>query len=186
MKVRRNSGAQQLQDHVTKFSQHCRACVSCSRPTREIFAQNLATLCALCAAGTRCSGSKIRPGAALLHCERYCVREERALLHSWARQCTLCGTVRCGAERCAERRAERCAGLCSRLLLTAAAHQRRPCSSRLPDPDTRPAAVLTSPLAVHDCLRSFSSVRSREVLVVLKLGSSKKAQVGCRQGASAV
>ena len=144
-----------MQDHVTRFSQHCRACVSCSRPTREIFAQNLATLCALCAAGTRCSGSKIRPGAALLHCERYCVREECALLHSWARwpvHIVRHGTVPSGgAERCAER----CAGLCSRLLLTAAAHQRRPCSSRLPDPDTGPAAVLTSPLTVHNCLRRF-------------------------------
>ena len=62
-------------------------------------------VCAVCAAGTRCSGSKIRPGAALLHCERYCVREERALLHSWARwpvhraalHIVRHGTVRCRA-----------------------------------------------------------------------------------------
>ena len=57
VKVRRNSGAQQLQDHVTRFSQHCRACVSCSRPTREIFAQNLATLCA--------RSVQLEPGAAI-------------------------------------------------------------------------------------------------------------------------
>ena len=99
------------------------AALSCLRQLQpgKIFAQNLATLCALCAlcaAGTRCSGSKIRPGAALLHCERYCVREERALLHSWARQCTLCGTVRCAAER-------RCRAVCRavcRPLQPAAAH----------------------------------------------------------------
>ena len=126
-------------------------------------------------------------------CRAACVKSVRCCTLGHAGQCTelhctLCGTVRCGAERrCrAVCRAVCSAGLCSRLLLTAAAHQRRPCSSRLPDPDTRPAAVLTSPLTVHDCLRGFSSVRSREVLVVLKLGSSNKAQVGCRQGASAV
>ena len=83
------------------------ATLSCLRQLQpgKIFAQNLATLCAVCVAGTRCSGSKIRPGAARLHCERYCVREERALLHSWARwpvhraalHIVRHGTVRCRA-----------------------------------------------------------------------------------------
>ena len=100
MKVRRNSGAQQLQDHVTRFSQHCRACVSCSWPTREIFAQNLATFCALCAWCVQ-----LEPGAAARRSGRVprCVREKRALLHSWARwpvHRAALHIVRHGALRC--------------------------------------------------------------------------------------
>ena len=80
-------------------------------------------VCAVCAAGTRCSGSKIRPGAARLHCERYCVKSVRCCTLGHAGQCTelhctLCGTVRCGAER-------RCRAVCRavcRPLQPAAAH----------------------------------------------------------------
>ena len=100
-------------------------------------------VCAVCAAGTRCSGSKIRPGAALLHCERYCVREERALLHSWARQCTLCGTVRCraavqsGVQSCVQSGVQAsAAGCCSLQLHTNAA-----------------PAVVASQIPTHDQLQ---------------------------------
>ena len=60
-------------------------------------------VCAVCAAGTRCSGSKIRPGAARLHCERYCVKSVRCCTLGHAGQCTelhctLCGTVRCAVQ----------------------------------------------------------------------------------------
>ena len=126
MKVRsRSSGAQQSRDHVTKFSQHCRACVSCSWPTREIFAQNLATLCARCV--------QLEPGAAARRSGRVrrcctvrgiaCVKNVRCCTLGHAGQCTelhctVCGTVRCGAER-------RCRAVCRavcRPLQPAAAH----------------------------------------------------------------